>query len=539
MTDIEPSARWQRALRRVERGETAAAISELKALVEQNPHQPPAWLLLAQLARGAQHCRAAVAYARNAAVAMRGFREPRLLAEIALELQALGETPIAIQLIRSLDPTGPGVLAVADRLAQCLGQADFHAEALSFLDTALGHTTPTPGFSFIRATTLRHLGRKQDATAEYLRCLELAPGYGAAMLMLAQHNATHDPDTQITRIRQALQSAPRQDDLNKAMLHYALFIHLDAAGDTSAAWKSLMQGASIKRRLLAWHPKRDIERVAAIRKLCNGAFFDGSSSIDTDNTRRPIFIVGQPRTGTTVLERILGNHSQVASAGELNDFHLALCWQADVLVEHVDPVLLRACAGLDFAAVGHAYRQRTAWRKKNKSFLIDKLPENFWYSGVIHKALPEARIVCLLRDPMDTCFSNLKELFAGSAYPYSYDPLEAAEHHLHFRQMLQYWDKVMPGVVLTVRYEELVRDTASVARRVMEHCGLPFEPSCVDLLRNTAPSATASSSQVREPVHTRSIGAWRRYAEPMAEAHAWLEARLPREDFAACVSGAG
>jgi hypothetical protein len=421
------------------------------------------------------------------------------------------------------------VPAIADRLAQCLGQAGYHVEALALLDTVLGVSAPTPGILFARATVLRHLGRKQAATNEYLRCLQLAPGYGAAMLMLAQHDPACDPEGQVERIRRALRQVPRQDDLNAAMLHYALFIHLDATGDVHGAWASLMRGATIKRRLLAWHPESDTERVAAIHEVCLAS----ASRADPGNARVPIFIVGQPRTGTTVLERILGNHSQVASAGELNDFHLSLCWQADLLVERADPQLFKACAGLDFAAVGHAYLQRTSWRGNGKRFLIDKMPDNFWYSGIIHTALPEARIVCLLRDTMDTCLSSLKELFAGSACPYSYDPLETAEHHLLFRHMLQHWDDVIPGVVLTVGYEELVRDPPSVARRVMEHCGIPYEASCVDLLRNTTPSATASSSQVREQVHTRRIGAWRRYAEPLAGARVWLEARLPPEAFIA------
>lgn len=126
------------------------------------------------------------------------------------------------------------------------------------------------------------------------------------------------------------------------------------------------------------------------------------------------------------------------------------CWQADVLGgEFADPALLRACPTLDFAAIGRGCLQRTTWRARGKRFLIDKLPNNLFYAGLIHKALPQARIVCLLRDPLDTCLSNIKELFAGDAYPYSYDPLEAAAHHLRVRRLLQHWDDVMPGVVLT------------------------------------------------------------------------------------------
>lgn len=523
-------AYWQRARRCLDAGDMRAATVELEAIVALDPHQPMAWLTLARLAVAQQRCRAAIEHLRNAAAAVREAGQWQLLADVALQLEGLGESLLAVQLIQAAGAEHPQVLAAADRLAQCLGQANVHDDALRLLDAALARGAPTPRLSYMRATTLRHLGRKAEATAEYQRCLQLAPDSAMTMLMLAQHDRAADAPAQLARIRHALQRLPPQDHVNAATLYYALFIHLDAAGDTRGAWEAMARGAAIKRRGLPWQPAREEERVAAIRALCQGAFLDPVAPA-ADAAHVPIFIVGQPRTGTTVLERILGNHSQVASAGELNDFHLQLCWQADKLVEHVDPVLLRACGELDFGAIGRGYRQRTAWRARGRRFLIDKLPVNFWYAGLIHKAMPEARIVCLVRDPLDTCFSNLKELFAGNAYPYSYDPLEAAAQHLRFRQMLQYWDEVLPGVVLTVRYEDLVRDPEPVARRVMEHCGLPFEPECVDLLRNQAPSATASSSQVREPLHARAIGAWRRYAQPLEEARAWLAARLPPDAF--------
>ncbi len=536
MSDATPAAlaaRRQRAQAYIAARNLPAAIAELEAMVAAEPRLPEVWLTLARLAQGEQRFRAAVEYARNAAAAVHESGDLRLLADAALLLQTLGESLLAVRLIRLVDPARPEIVATADRVGQCLGLADFHAEALQVLDTAMRLREPTPALSFMRATTLRHLGRGPEATQEYQRCLALAPHHAATMLMLAQHDRRSDAAGQLARIRQALANAGGREDLDTATLCHALFVHLDALGEHAAAWDALMRGAAIKRRSLAWQPQRDADRIAALREACQGGFPERTNG--SADAPLPIFIVGQPRTGTTVLERILGNHSQVASAGELNDFHLQLCWQADLLVEHVDPLLARACADLDFAAIGRGYRQRSAWRAQGRRFLVDKLPGNFWYAGFIRKALPEARIICLLRDPLDTCLSNLKELFAGSVYPYSYEPLEAAAHHVQFRQMLQYWDEVMPGAVLTVRYEDLVRDPATTARAVMTHCGLPFEPACIDLTRNAAPSATASSSQVREGIHTRGVGAWRRYADQLASVRTYLQAHLPIEAFAAAM----
>lgn len=142
-------------------------------------------------------------------------------------------------------------------------------------------------------------------------------------------------------------------------------------------------------------------------------------------------------------------------------------------------------------------------------------------------------MICLVRDPLDSCLSNLKELFAGDFYPYSYEPGETAAHVVRFHRLLAHWQTCMPGAVLTLRYEELVRDPARVMRQVLDYCGLPFEPACTDLARNQTPSATASSTQVREGLHARSIGAWRRYAQPLAAAQTLLRAQLPAQVFSA------
>lgn len=522
---------WQRARACQSAGNYDAAVAEYEAIVAADPRQPAAWLGIARLAQHSGSFRVVLDHVRIAAAAVHEAADWRDLAEISEMLCGLGEAPLARRAILEADWSDPAIVADAPRLAACLGRIGSHIDSLRLIDHARSRGVFTAELCLMRATVLRHLGRSAEATAEYQRALELAPAHALAMLMLATHDWRADAAAQVARIRRTLeQCPPGAPDL--PTLHYALFHCLDHGEDSAAAWEALMHGAAAKRRTLNWDPAHEQARDLAVRKLCDASFVGASTATAADHV--PIFIVGMPRTGTTVLERILGNHSLVASAGELNDFHLQLSWQADVLSdEPANPMLLRTCPILDFGSVGRGYLQRSIWRAGGKRFLVDKLPRNFIYAGLIHKALPQARIVCLVRDPMDSILSNLKELFGHAAYPYSYDPLEAAGHYLRFRQMLQHWDEVMPGVVLTVHYEDLVREPARVARQVMEHCGLPFEPECVDLLRNTSPSATASSSQVREPLHTRGIGAWQRYAEPLAEAHAFLQARLPASDFMA------
>jgi tetratricopeptide (TPR) repeat protein len=528
---------WQRAQEFMRAGEYENAAATYASILELDRQQPMAWLALASYAYSTGRFRSPVERARSAALAMRESRRYQGIADLAHYLHQLGESRLAVRLILEADWSDPVVLDSAIGLIQCLGLADQHADALRLIELTLAHdegshehaSARLPMLHHLRATMLRHLGRADEATAEYQQSLALAPDFAGAMMMLASHDPYADVPAQLARVRDALQRSAA-DAPQRGILEFAQFNLLDAADQTKDAWQALVRGAALMRSRLQYDPDAEERTYAAVATLCSASFVKGSSIDPASHT--PIFIVGMPRTGTTVLDRLLGNHSRVASAGELNDFHQQLCWQTDtVTAEPADAALLRACPSLDFAAIGRGYLQRTHWRAGTAEFLIDKFPRNILYAGLIHKALPHAKIICLLRDPMDTCLSNLKELFSSEFYPHSWSPIETANHYLRFRRLLQHWDEVMPGVILTVRYDELVREPERVMRSVMDHCGLAFEPDCVDLLRNTSPSATASSSQIRKPLHARSIGAWRRYAEPLAEIETYLRARLPASEF--------
>jgi len=533
-TRINLGEYYQRAADFLRDGDYGNALATYNSILEVDPMQPMAWLAVSGAARGSGRQRNTVDRARQAAIAMRESGRFDGLAQLSHYLQDIGETRFATHIIERAGWSNVSAHPdLAASLAQCLGLADQHLDALHLLDLALTRHDPTPALSYARAMTLRHLGRSDEATAEFQRCLSIAPDYAAAMLMLAGHDANADAAGQTARIRAAL-AQPTLDDRQRTLLDYALFAQLDAAGDTADAWPALAEGMRLKRARLDYDPAAEQATIDAMTALCDARFVAGTAGEASAHT--PVFVFGMPRTGTTVLERLLANHSRVASAGELDDFHHQLCWEADVVARQpADAKLLAAATSMDFAAIGRSYVQRTQWRAGKATHLVDKHPRNAVYAGFIRKALPQAKMICLLRDPMDSTFSNLKELFAGDHYPYSYDALETAAHVVRFREMLAHWDTVMPGAVLTVRYEELVREPERVMRGVLEQCGLPYEPACADLARNAAPSATASSSQVREPLHTRSIGAWRRYAQPLAAADAFLRERLPASEFAADV----
>jgi hypothetical protein len=227
--------------------------------------------------------------------------------------------------------------------------------------------------------------------------------------------------------------------------------------------------------------------------------------------------VGLPRTGTTLAERILGSHPAVFAAGELNNFALQMMQQLRVqfgqakLPRHD---LVEKSAELDFARLGQAYISSTRPRTGHTPHFVDKMPLNFLYTGLIHLALPRAKIIHLTRHPMDTCYAIYKRLFQD-AYPWSYDLEEIASYYLAYRRLMAHWKAVLPGVIHELAYEDLVRDVEGEARRLTDFLDLPWDPQCVRFYEGSAISTTASASQLRQPVYSSSVGLWQKYAQAL------------------------
>jgi hypothetical protein len=237
----------------------------------------------------------------------------------------------------------------------------------------------------------------------------------------------------------------------------------------------------------------------------------------------PIFIVGLPRTGTTLLERVLGNHPCVRNRGELPDLGAQARWLADhACATPMDATLARRLRQGDHALLGERYAQHIGLAAGDARRPTDKNPDNYCLVGSILKALPDARVLHMRREPMDACFSSLKELFGLSAHAWSYDFADLAAHHGQYRRLMAHWHAVAPGRILDVDYESLVAAPEAEARRILAFCGLPDSPGMADVAGNRSAVATASSVQVRKPIHARNVGGWRRYEAQLAP----LAARL-------------
>lgn len=517
---------WVLAREHEAAGNLHAAKAAYEAIVELDAGHSIAWVRLSEFARQEGRYRSSHACALQAAEAAKANQRSKSLPYVMQQLLAFDERESVRTLIEGADWSLPHVLEQSAVLSQGLWLADHYDSALRLIDYASTQVPPNHLLAYSRGNVLRYLGRMRAATDEFERCLAISPSYAQAHWSLAYHVPSDPPGSRIHRLK-AAQAALPPGTLEQVYLGYALFKELDNLGEVRQAWSVLQDAMCAMRKRVEYDAAQEQRGLSALRNLTNSSFFDTGSVISSRRT--PIFIVGMPRTGTTLLDRILSNHSNVASAGELNVFSHAVSQAADCFYElPLDEMSIQKVKTLDFAEVGVIYSQRTLSRYNGATHLIDKNPTNIFNAGFIAKALPNARIICMLRNPMDTCFSNMKELFSGNAFAYSYDVAELATHYVLFKRLVDHWQKMLPGQFQVIDYENLVANPLRTSEEVMRFCGLPFEPQCVDITSNETPVSTASSSQVREAINTRGVGAWRKYENELLPLQSAIQAAHER-----------
>jgi tetratricopeptide (TPR) repeat protein len=501
---------WRNAEARHARGDLAAAGHLYQQIVTRMPAHLPAWLRLSVLATRAGRYRESVATASRAAGI--ATDDPWLRIATCERLVEVGESRRGRDALDVLvrDARLPAqALADLAFVAHGLGEA---ATALALAERALAQGAREPELRYLHGTLLLFSGRATEAEVALEDVVRDAPRLASAHWTLSKLRRWSEADNHVVRLRQQLATLPSGDPA-AAYLWFALFKELEDGGRDDEAWDALMAGCAAKRRHVHYDGDAEARLFDGLIARCTQGFLERATMPSPGPT--PIFIVGMPRSGTTVLERILGAHPQVRDAGELHDFGHAMAWGCDHQnAQMLDETIVARAADVDYAVVAQRYLANTRWRSGGRAFYTDKLPRNFMQLGFIRRALPQARILHMVRDPMDTCFSNLKELF-GAAYAYSYDFGDLARHHANYRRLMAHWHAVMPGAILDVPYAELVTDPERVARAVLAHCGLSWEPACIAIERRQAASMTASSVQVREPIQSRYLGQWQRYARQL------------------------
>jgi hypothetical protein len=297
--------------------------------------------------------------------------------------------------------------------------------------------------------------------------------------------------------------------------HYALAKELEDLGDYQRSFEALRAGAALQRRLIRYNAADELGNIRGIAEAFGADTF--AAIPDSGSTETPVFIVGLPRTGTTLVERLLTRSGDIRPSEENYDFTLAF---SSVINEHIAAhpgrglTPLTAALEADYGEIASRYLANMRGMLGEAAMYLDKTPFNYFYCGLIRKAFPQARIIHLVRDPMDACYAVFKTLFSR-AYYYSYDLDELAAYYVAYRELMEHWHGLMPGAILDVHYEALVTEPGEESRRVAEFVGIPWSPEVIEVQDSAAPCSTASAAQVRRPIYTSSIGLWRNVAGEM------------------------
>ena len=411
----------------------------------------------------------------------------------------------------------PNLLQAAAQLSYL----NLQEEALELLREADRADPEYPPTQMSMAQVLVYLGQGELAVDRLRRVQKRAPEISDTYWLLAQlgrklrQGANDVRDTLRQRQRLGLQARDR------IHLDFALHRMLDDEGRFNEAFTHLQDACKAKRGTL---PVASISQQPVLDALHSARLprmLERNVPLPIGQPT-PIFIIGMHRSGTTLLEQMLDGHSHVHGAGELYDFTSAMRYQTDHHCQGVidQTIVERASSdGFDFKAVGDRYLQGLAWRLKDKPFFTDKLPSNFLNAGFICQALPQAKLLHMVRDPVEVCFSNLRELFSN-ANPYSYDQIELADFYLQYHQLMAHWREAYPGRILDIRYDRMVRDPETVIREVCDFCGLDFMPEMLAIGNRKRGVSTASAVQVREGIQVREVPKWKpyeAYLQPMIQ----------------------
>jgi tetratricopeptide (TPR) repeat protein len=466
----------------------------------------------------------------------------RLLAKIGMKLEVLDDAEILLEAVLQI---APEYQAARHDYAMVLVQRHKHAQALTETERllqsdpnsrglritlanahiGLGHDerameiyrellAETPAAADIHlsvAHVFKTAGKPQEAINSYRNAIECRPSYGDAYWSLANLKTYRFPEDDIARMRAQEQSrdiAP-EDHFH---LCFALGKALEDRADYAESFQYYERGNALKKEQIRFRIEPLERNTRLQQQVCTRELFQARRGVGHPSDE-PIFIIGLPRAGSTLLEQILASHSQVEGTLELPDILRMVANLQGRDPDQANPRYPAVLADMDaeaFRRLGEKYLTDTRIYRTDKPRYIDKMPNNFRHVGLMHLILPNARIIDARREPMACCFSNFKQLFAsGQEFTYSMEDL--ARYYRTYVELMHHWDEVLPGRVLRVQHEDVVEDLEGSVRRLLDFCGLEFEPACLEFYKNERSVRTASSEQVRRPINKEGVDQWRHF----------------------------
>lgn len=512
---------WRQAELYASRKAWPQAAACFRALLRDHPDDSSVLLQLSYIESLAGHYRSAREYALRAYRSV--TRSPAIVPELIARLRTFNEAELVHKTVAALRPLNKVPIPVLLACANQLSSLNRQESALQLLDEAKRGDPDYPPTLLARSQVLTYLGRFDAAEAELLRCLQRAPEIATTYWLLSRLRKQTAETNRIDQIRRQLRRPGRQPE-EVVLLAYALHKELDDLGDYPQAWCALELACRTKRATLSYSHESTVDLVTRLIDLFPIAGRRQAMPQEVEGPV-PIFIVGMHRSGTTLLEQCLHGNSAVAGLGELYDFTSQMRLATDHHCRGViDRRIVERAPAVDFAAVGRGYLAGLAWRLDGEKFFTDKLPSNFLNLGFICRALPRAKILHMKRDPVQTCFSNLRELFSG-ANPYSYDQAELAGFYRQYERLMAHWREAFPGRILDVDYAQLVGSHEQTLRKVADFCGFALEPAMMHTGRQTRAVSTASAVAVRNEVVAPVVEKWVPYADELRPLRDGLDAR--------------
>lgn len=433
-----------------------------------------------------------------------------ILAHKANTLVTLRDYAGALQVADRALTAGPRRSEVFATLGSVFTRCDQHDKSLQCFREAADQDPQDPMHHYNLGTALRFRGDFAGAETCFDRVLRQRPGDFETYYARSGLRTQTQENNHVAELEALLERGIR-DPRNETIVCYALAKELEDLRDWSRSFRYLQRGARLKRQHLRYDVQRDVAKMHALRSGFTKAILRRPrTGLDS---AEPIFVIGLPRAGSTLVDRILSSHSRVSSAGELQNF----------AVESMRPIheklgttqvpvekLVEHTLDIDFAALGRRYLDSTRHLTGQCAHFVDKMPLNFLYVGLIHLALPNARIVHVRRNPMAACYAMLKTMFKG-AYPFSYALDDLGHYYLAYHRLMEHWNNCFPGRMLNLDYEAIVEDQEGATRALLDYCGLGWEKACLDFHELQAPSTTASAVEVRRPLYSSSVARWKRF----------------------------
>jgi len=419
--------------------------------------------------------------------------------------------PVALEQVDQrlrIAPSDPEARFLRATILAGLGR---HDEAVPIFRELISETPQRNHLRIVLGHSLKALGRADEAVHTYRDATSGQANVGDAYWSLANLKTFRFSDDEVERLR-VLEALPGPGLPDHAHLCFALGKALEDRGDYGGSWAFYERGNSLVRTKSGYRPEAIEDNTRRLLEVCSEEFFAARTDAGTA-ARDPIFIVGLPRSGSTLLEQILASHPDVDGTQELHDIPRIvseLQGQGSNRGGARYPDLLPSLDPFLFERLGRRYLDETRVYRRGRPRFVDKMPNNFRHIGLIHLMLPNARIIDIRREPMACCVSNLKQLYArGQEFCYGIE--EIARYYRTYLELMRHWDRVLPGLVLRVSYEDLVEDLGTSVRRILAYCGLAYDPACLEFHRSRRAINTPSSEQVRQPLFREGLSHWRHY----------------------------